>query len=443
MSTSHSEEKTTFYILGFLACLFISYFAHDIFGAFKAGQPIGWDFTLTCAGVDAYTNGLDPYYVKNLKNTQLSYSYLPFTLDLFRPVCHNAFLGKHYKILYPFLGVVCVFLLSSFSFQGRFKRELALKALFIFAGFAGFQWVFRTGNIAMFDGVLTALGLFSLFRGNALQEGAPRQAWAAYILGSLVLGFSTALKILYCPLLLGLYFLPVERSRKFILLILAVFAFAVPIIGSYFFYHDLFYSWVACTFGQIPGQHSASTEGYNPSFYWLVRVTLANLNMGEKQLILSLLGYAAGVLLIMGSFLFQIWRVVIQNTASGDTRSFLSRLNSLLVTHPKFAMRVVLLSMVALFLCSPRLKEYGYFELSLYMAMLVVDLPIGELLLTYFLSIAIPILSNQPQLKLESLYFSGFDQLVVATFCYFLLIGNLGTNQERSSKARVNFLFSR
>jgi hypothetical protein len=31
--------------------------------------------------------------------------------------------------------------------------------------------------------------------------------------------------------------------------------------------------------------------------------------------------------------------------------------------------------MLALYLCAPRLKKYAYFELAIYAAMLVVDLP--------------------------------------------------------------------
>ena len=37
-------------------------------------------------------------------------------------------------------------------------------------------------------------------------------------------------------------------------------------------------------------------------------------------------------------------------------------------------MRLATLSMFALYLCVPRLKEYAYFEMAIYAAMLVADL---------------------------------------------------------------------
>ena len=43
--------------------------------------------------------------------------------------------------------------------------------------------------------------------------------------------------------------------------------------------------------------------------------------------------------------------------------------------HPRAAMRITVLAMFALYLSSPRLKEYAFFELALYAAILVVDLP--------------------------------------------------------------------
>ena len=60
----------------------------------------GWDVRVNCAAVDAHADGLDPYFVKNLKGTKLSYPYLPATLDAFRPLCASGFLVGHYRGLY-------------------------------------------------------------------------------------------------------------------------------------------------------------------------------------------------------------------------------------------------------------------------------------------------------------------------------------------------------
>ncbi|WP_306343220.1 hypothetical protein, partial [Escherichia coli] len=71
----------------------------------------GWDVRVNCAAVEAHANGLDPYYVRNLKGTRLSYPYLPVTLDVFRPLCAGGFLVTHYRGLYLALAVLCGLLL--------------------------------------------------------------------------------------------------------------------------------------------------------------------------------------------------------------------------------------------------------------------------------------------------------------------------------------------
>ena len=53
----------------------------------------------------------------------------------------------------------------------------------------------------------------------------------------------------------------------------------------------------------------------------------------------------------------------------------MKKLDQLLIDNPRFAIRIATLSMLALYLCAPRLKEYAYFKLAIYAAMLVVDLP--------------------------------------------------------------------
>jgi hypothetical protein len=45
-----------------------------------------------------------------------------------------------------------------------------------------------------------------------------------------------------------------------------------------------------------------------------------------------------------------------------------------LIKHPEAAMRITVLAMYALYLCAPRLKEYAFFEVALYAAVLVVEL---------------------------------------------------------------------
>ena len=114
--------------------------------------------------------GLDPYFVRNLKDTKLSYPYLPVTLDAFRPLCAGGFLVAHYKAIYLVLAVICALLLPGLGRSRRGLRDVALRGVFALGGFLGFEWVLASGNFAMLSGLLTAASLALLLR-PAQSEG--------------------------------------------------------------------------------------------------------------------------------------------------------------------------------------------------------------------------------------------------------------------------------
>jgi hypothetical protein len=60
--------------------------------------------------------------------------------------------------------------------------------------------------------------------------------------------------------------------------------------------------------------------------------------------------------------------------ATAGKASPLQAFDGWLINHPEAAMRITVLAMYALYLCAPRLKEYAFFEVTLYAAVLVVEL---------------------------------------------------------------------
>ncbi len=98
--------------------------------------------------------------------------------------------------------------------------------------------------------------------------------------------------------------------------------------------------------------------------------------------------------------------------------SLLGRLDRWLIDHPDAAMRVTVLAMYGLYLCSPRLKEYAFFELAVYAAVLIVDLPAAALAAVLTVGIAIPTLVSITGTTIEG----GFVQVAVALICFWIML---------------------
>ena len=94
------------------------------------------------------------------------------------------------------------------------------------------------------------------------------------------------------------------------------------------------------------------------------------------------------------------------------------RLDCWLMEHPRTAMRVTVLAMFALYLSSPRLKEYAFFELALYAAILVVDLPAIALAVCLSVGLLAPALISLVGTPLEG----SFILLFVSLICFWILL---------------------
>jgi uncharacterized membrane protein len=90
-------------------------------------------------------------------------------------------------------------------------------------------------------------------------------------------------------------------------------------------------------------------------------------------------------------------------------------------------MRVTVLAMLALYLSSPRLKEYAFFELALYAAILVVDLPALALAAFFTIGLAVPALISMTGHTFEG----GFGLLIVALTSFWILLLDFRAEPER------------
>jgi len=379
-----------------------------------ADETFGWDARVNCAAVDAHVAGLDPYYVKNLKDTKLSYPYLPVTLDAFRPLCAGGFLVAHYKPVFLVLALICALLLPGLGKSRGGLQDVALRIVFALGGFLGFEWIIATGNFAVLSGLFTAASLALLLR--PAQSDGDGASVVPQLAGAALLGLVTSFKLVFFPVLAALYFLPLPRGRKFLLIAVAAGMFALPILASLAIYPDLFKSWLSAIFGQIPGQHAPGNE-VNPSLLFMSltladRVGLA----GSKPVVAVLYGLIA-VALVLAPLAISVWRMVKAQGFAVNT-SLLRAFDDWLMKNPEAAMRITVLAMYALYLCAPRLKEYAFFEVALYAAILVSSLPATMMAAVLAIAVAIPTLASVSGIA----FMGGFGQLAIALICFWLLL---------------------
>ncbi|MFT4120088.1 hypothetical protein [Bradyrhizobium sp.] len=372
----------------------------------------GWDVRVNCAAVDAHVAGLDPYFVKNLKGTRLSYPYLPVTLDVFRPLCTGGFLVVHFRMVFVALAVLCGLLLPGLGGARNGPRDIVLRLICVFGAFVGFEWVSASGNFAILSGLLTAAALALLLR-SGVKAGHDDRSFLANVAGAALLGLVMSFKLVFCPVLAALYLLPQPRRRKLILIAAAGLAFALPILISMIFYADLFSSWLLAIKGQIPNQHSVYLEETNPSLLLLVQSVADRAGLGENLPVVFAMYGLSVLALVLGPFALLAWRTI----RSGEGW-LLARLDRWLVDHPRMATRLTVLAMYALYLCSPRLKEYAFFELAIYAAILIVDLSPLALAAVLVVGIGVPSLMSLTGNAFEG----GFGLLAIALVCFWILL---------------------
>lgn len=377
----------------------------------RLDMKYGWDVRVNCAAVDAHVDGLDPYFVKNLKGTKLSYPYLPVTLDAFRPLCAGGFLVGHYRGLYLGLAILCGLLLPGLG-RTRNLPDVALRILWVLGAFVGFEWVVASGNFAILSGALTAVALALLLRPAAPAARDGRDDLFR-VIGAALLGLVLSLKLVFCPVLAALYFLPLPRRRKLVLIIVGAVGFALPILFSIAFYPQLSSSWLLAITGEIPDQHSVQLDEINPSLLLLARSVMDCAGLADSKAIVFAVYALAASTLVLAPLGWSMLR-----TIGNGEGSLPARFDRWLIDHPHAAMRFSVLAMYGLYLCSPRLKEYAFLELAVYAAVLIVDLPAATLAAVLSIGVAIPTVVSLTGETIEG----SFIQIAVALACFWIML---------------------
>jgi hypothetical protein len=185
------------------------------------------------------------------------------------------------------------------------------------------------------------------------------------------------------------------------------------------FYADLFPSWLNAVTGQIPEQHSIYQSGSNQSLLMLASEFADHLSLvGNRPVVFALYAFAA-IALLLAPFAWSVSRAVGWRER-GEMASFGSRLDQWLIVHPQQARRITVIAMYGLYLCAPRLKEYAFFELALYAAVLFVDLRMSALVAALACGVVF--------LSLASLAGSGivehYGQANAAIVCFWIVLAD-------------------
>jgi hypothetical protein len=120
---------------------------------------------------------------------------------------------------------------------------------------------------------------------------------------------------------------------------------------------------------------------------------------------------------VLVPFALSVLRAVRSGPARGEG-PLLALLDAWLIDHPRTAARITVLAMFALYLSSPRLKEYAFFELAIYAAILVVDLPALALAAILTVGLLLPAMISIVGRTTEG----SFSLLIIALTCFWILL---------------------
>ena len=165
--------------------------------------------------------------------------------------------------------------------------------------------------------------------------------------------------------------------------------------------------------GGIPDQHSVQLEEANPSLLLLAQSIVDRIGLADSKPIVFAIYALAATALVLAPLGWSLLRAT-----RNSEGSLLGRLDRWLIEHPHAAMRVTVLAMYGLYLCSPRLKEYAFFELAVYAAVLIVDLPAAALAAVLTIGVAVPNLVSITGATIEG----GFAQITVALVCFWIML---------------------
>lgn len=303
-----------------LCLIFINIFLIIITGI--TIDSVGGDYNIYCGAVKVFENGNNPYLVDNLRvytRSDLSFTYLPLNIIIFKGLCHFNRYFDSWIIYY-----ICWAGLLFGSFLVIKKSDADCQHLLLFTllitGFMGTYWNFFTGNTGLIHVFLISLMFYSIIK--------KRYYWA-----SLFLVFASLLKII--PLILSALFIFAKISKwtKMKIWIFVALLFISTHLLSFILYPGITTSYYLSIIGWMGQQHSPIHERVG-TFFFLFKEISNTLFGGIPVISLCLYLVFTGLIL-----------AVVVKYSRVKNRSFLN---------------VFSLGMLAFMLIFPRLRAYSF-----------------------------------------------------------------------------------
>lgn len=361
-----AQLQITLVVLG-IACLFfhgssryastVYFISAAVLGLFRVfREPYGWDSGLYCNAGEAIRKGLDPYILEQMSRISdmgWTFVYPAATAFLFRPLCYQE------KILFPVFYMILMLVVFALFRPRRLDDSLYFLAI-LTAGFLGFHWNFKTGNIGVVELFLLAFFIWFFRRSSFTAMGVCLGAMSVFKI----------LPLLYAPIVL-LTDKGQERKNQKAFFLATGATFAGINILSLILLPGLFPSYVRQVLGFIPGQESPIREYIyadptNPTFFMAVR----------SWAIKIVGGYGTWIILV-GLLLYLFYRMF----------QDVSRWR---ISEP---VKVLSFGILLVSLSMPRFKPYALVLTTLPLYLVTVDYPWKWRSGILFLSCALPFLA--------------------------------------------------
>jgi len=285
-------------------------------------DSVGGDYNIYCGAVKVFEDGNNPYLVDNLRvytRSDLSFTYLPLNITIFKGLCHfNRYFDSWIIYYICWSGL----LLGSFFVIKKSDADCQPLLLFtlLITGFMGTYWNFFTGNTGLIHVFLISLMFYSIIK--------KKYYWA-----SLFLVFASLLKII--PLIFSALFI-FARISKWTKIKIWIFTAVLVVLThllSFVLYPGITISYYLSIIGRMGQQHSPIHERVGTFFFLFEEISKTL--FGDISLI-SLFLYLAFTGLILA---------VVVKYSRAKNRSFLN---------------VFSLGMLAFMLIFPRLRAYSF-----------------------------------------------------------------------------------
>jgi glucose-6-phosphate-specific signal transduction histidine kinase len=136
---------------------------------------------------------------------------------------------------------------------------------------------------------------------------------------------------------------------------------------------------------------------------------------------------ALAALFVLVPFIAAIRRIFMRAAAPG--KNLLEKANTFLTDNPRFALHLTFFSLFTAVMLSPRVKEYGYFNACIFLALVISGLSHRRAIAASVAVVLVILLTDGPHIFAQSV-FHNYDQVILALSTYAIVVASLKDSFE-------------